>query len=437
MAGVLRKPDADSPISGFCRDCREDVPQAATRCPACRSPRLIRHPSLFNLSIAHVDCDAFYATIEKRDDPSLADKPVVVGGRQRGVVLTCCYVARTYGIHSAMPIFEARRLCPHASFVPPNMEKYASVAKQVRALMSDLTPLVEPVSIDEAFMDLSGTERLHGVPPAKILAAFAHRVEQELGITVSIGLSSNKFLAKIASDLDKPRGFAVLSADEAATFLAKRPITQIFGVGNAAQARFNKDGIMTVGDLQRIGELELMRRYGGEGVRLYRLAHGLDQRPVLADRETKSISAETTFDTDISDFRALELRLYRLTEKVSTRLKTSELAGATVTLKLKTADFRIRTRAQTLERPTQLAARIFAAGRELLQREIDGTKFRLIGVGISLLIDANKADLADLLDHRTSEAERAIDRLRARFGDEAVFRGLALEGDREQDEPKG
>jgi DNA polymerase-4 len=437
MALVQSKPAADAGMSGFCRDCREDVPDTATRCAACRSPRLIRHPSLFKLSIAHVDCDAFYATIEKRDDPLLADKPVVVGGRQRGVVLTCCYVARTYGIHSAMPVFEARRLCPHASFVAPNMEKYASVAKQVRALMSDLTPLVEPVSIDEAFMDLSGTERLHGVPPAKTLAAFAHRVERELGITVSIGLSSNKFLAKIASDLDKPRGFAVLSGDEAATFLAKRPITQIFGVGNAAQARFNKDGIMTVGDLQRIGERELMRRYGGEGVRLYRLAHGLDQRPVRADRETKSISAETTFDTDISDFRALELRLYRLTEKVSTRLKTSELAGATVTLKLKTADFRIRTRAQTLEQPTQFAARIFAAGRELLQREIDGTKFRLIGVGLSSLIDANEADLADLLNHRTSEAERAIDRLRARFGDEAVFRGLALEGDREQDEPKG
>lgn len=434
---MLGKPTTASGISGFCRDCREDVPEAVARCPACRSPRVIRHKSLFALSIAHVDCDAFYATIEKRDDPSLADKPVVVGGRQRGVVLTCCYVARTYGIRSAMPSFEARRLCPHATFVPPNMEKYATVAKQVRALMSDLTPLVEPVSIDEAFMDLSGTERLHGVPPAKTLAAFAQRVERELGITVSIGLSNNKFLAKIASDLDKPRGFAVLSSDEAEAFLAPRPISQIFGVGKVAQARFNKDGIRTVGDLQRIGEQELMRRYGGEGARLYRLARGLDQRPVRAEREAKSISAETTFDTDISEFRPLELRLYRLTERVSARLKTNDLAGATVTLKLKSADFRIRTRAQTLERPTQLAARIFAAGRELLQREIDGTKFRLIGIGLSSLIDANEADLADLLDHRTAEAERAIDRLRAKFGDEAVFRGLTLEGEDEQDERKG
>jgi DNA polymerase IV len=430
---VLGKPAADSTISGFCRDCRQDVPEAAARCPACRSPRLLRHRSLFALSIAHVDCDAFYATIEKRDDPSIADKPVVVGGRQRGVVLTCCYVARTYGIRSAMPIFEARRLCPHATFVRPDMDKYAGVARQVRALMSDLTPLVEPVSIDEAFMDLSGTQRLHGVAPAKTLAAFAERVERELGITVSIGLSGNKFLAKIASDLDKPRGFAVLAGDEAAAFLAPRPVTQIFGVGKAAQARFTKDGISTVGDLQRIGEHELMRRYGGEGARLYHLAHGRDQRPVRAEREAKSISAETTFDTDLSAFRPLELRLWRLTERVSARLKINELAGATVTLKLKTADFRIRTRAQTLERPTQLAARIFAAGRELLEREIDGTKFRLIGIGLSSLIDANEADLADLLDHRTAEAERAIDRLRARFGDEAVFRGLTLEDDESEE----
>jgi DNA polymerase-4 len=428
MASAVRKPTADSP-DGFCRDCRADVPERASRCPSCGSPRLLRHKSLFALSIAHVDCDAFYATVEKRDDPSLADKPVIVGGRQRGVVLTCCYVARTYGIHSAMPIFEARRLCPHATYVSPNMEKYAAVGRQVRALMNDLTPLVEPVSIDEAFMDLSGTERLHGVPPAKTLAMFADRVERELGITVSIGLSSNKFLAKIASDLDKPRGFKVLATEDAAAFLATRPVTQIFGVGKAAQTRFNKDGISTVGDLQRIGEQELMRRYGGEGVRLFHLAHGRDQRPVRADREAKSISAETTFDIDISAFRPLELRLWRLTERVSARLKNNELAGATVTLKLKTADFRIRTRAQTLARPTQLAARIFAAGRELLEREIDGSKFRLLGIGLSALVDANQADLADLLDHRSAEAERAIDRLRARFGDEAVFLGLTLDDD--------
>jgi DNA polymerase IV len=405
-------------MPGFCRDCRRDVPERAGRCSACGSPRVLRHDDLDALAIAHVDCDAFYATIEKRDDPSLADKPVIVGGGQRGVVLTACYVARTFGVRSAMPMFEARRLCPHASVVRPDMEKYARVGRQVRELMFKLTPLVEPVSIDEAFMDLSGTARLHGMSPAKAL-----------GITVSIGLSCNKFLAKIASDLDKPRGFAVLGGTEAAAFLASKPVTLIFGVGKMAQQRLARDGLRTIGDLQRASESELRRRYGVEGARLAHLARGLDDRPVRAEREAKSISAETTFDRDIADFRPLELRLWRLAEKVSARLKSNGLAGSTVTLKLKTADFRIRTRAQSLSHPTQLAGRIFAAGRELLARETDGTMFRLIGIGLSALCDADGADFADLIDRRSAEAEQAIDRLRERFGDEAVIKGLALDGD--------
>jgi DNA polymerase IV len=420
-------------MPGFCRDCRRDVPERATRCSACGSPRVLRHGDLDALAIAHVDCDAFYATIEKRDDPSLADKPVIVGGRQRGVVLTACYVARTFGVRSAMPMFEARRLCPHASVVRPDMEKYARVGRQVRELMFKLTPLVEPVSIDEAFMDLSGTARLHGMSPAKALASFAGEVETSLGITVSIGLSCNKFLAKIASDLDKPRGFAVLGGTEAAAFLAPKPVTLIFGVGKMAQQRLARDGLRTIGDLQRASESELRRRYGVEGARLARLARGLDDRPVRAEREAKSISAETTFDRDIADFRPLELRLWRLAEKVSARLKTNALAGSTVTLKLKTADFRIRTRAQSLSHPTQLASRIFAAGRDLLARETDGTMFRLIGIGLSALCDADGADFADLIDRRSAEAEQAIDRSRERFGDEAVIKGLALDGDNEDE----
>jgi DNA polymerase IV len=420
-------------MPGFCRDCRRDVPERATRCSACGSPRVLRHGDLDALAIAHVDCDAFYATIEKRDDPSLSDKPVIVGGRQRGVVLTACYVARTFGVRSAMPMFEARRLCPHASVVRPDMEKYARVGRQVRELMFKLTPLVEPVSIDEAFMDLSGTARLHGMSPAKALASFAGEVETSLGITVSIGLSCNKFLAKIASDLDKPRGFAVLGGTEAAAFLAPKPVTLIFGVGKMSQQRLARDGLRTIGDLQRASESELRRRYGVEGARLARLARGLDDRPVRAEREAKSISAETTFDRDIADFRPLELRLWRLCEKVSARLKTNALAGSTVTLKLKTADFRIRTRAQSLSHPTQLAGRIFAAGRDLLARETDGTMFRLIGIGLSALCDADGADFADLIDRRSAEAEQAIDRLRERFGDEAVIKGLALDGDNEDE----
>jgi DNA polymerase IV len=423
-------------MPGFCRDCRHDLPDGARRCPACGSPRLLRHPEIEALSIAHVDCDAFYATIEKRDDPTLADKAVIIGGGQRGVVLTACYVARTFGVRSAMPMFEARRLCPHATVVRPDMEKYARVGREVRALMRNLTPLVEPVSIDEAFMDLSGTARLHGMSPARSLAGFAGEVETGLGITVSIGLSCNKFLAKIASDLDKPRGFAVLGGGEAAQFLATKPVTLIFGVGKMAQQRFARDGVRTIGDLQRIEEIELMRRYGAEGARLARLAHGLDDRPVRADREAKSISAETTFDRDVADFRSLELRLWRLTEKVSARLKAGALAGSTVTLKLKTADFSIRTRASSLGHPTQLASRIFAAGRELLARETDGrTLFRLIGIGVSGLSDADGADFADLIDRRTAEAEQAIDRLRERFGNDAVIKGRAFDSDSaEQDE---
>ena len=290
----------------------------------------MRHDELGKLAIAHIDCDAFYATIEKRDDPLLSAEPVIVGGGRRGVVAAACYIARTYGVKSAMPMFEALRLCPHARVVRPNMEKYSRVGREVRQLMLALTPLVEPLSIDEAFLDLSGTERLHGLIPAKVLARFAAEVEGNLAITVSIGLSHNKFLAKIASDLDKPRGFAVLGAAEAPAFLATRPVSFIFGVGKVSAARFARDGFHRIGDLQKTSEVQMMRRYGEEGRRLARLARGIDQRKVSADRETKSVSAETTFDRDISAFRALERILWSQTEEVSARLKEKALAGATV-----------------------------------------------------------------------------------------------------------
>jgi DNA polymerase-4 len=411
----------------FCRDCLADAPPAALRCAGCGSPRLLRHRELDNLAIAHVDCDAFYATIEKRDDPSLAAEPVIVGGGRRGVVAAACYVARTYGIRSAMPMFEALRLCPHAKVIRPNMEKYASVGREVRRMMLALSPLVEPLSIDEAFLDLSGTDRLHRMTPAKALARFARQVEQTLGITVSIGLSANKFLAKIASDLDKPRGFAVLGPAEAPDFLAPKPVSFIFGVGKASAARYARDGFHRIADLQRTSETELARRYGEEGRRLARLARGIDSRTVSADRETKSVSSETTFEHDIADYRALERIVWSLAEEVSARLKEKELAGATVTLKLKTAEFAIRTRARSFATPTQLAGRIFAAARDLLRREADGTRFRLAGVGVSALVAAAQADPGDLVDGRAAEAEHAVDRVRARFGEDAVVRGLAFE----------
>jgi DNA polymerase-4 len=413
--------------AAFCRDCLADAPPQGARCPHCRSPRLLRHPDLAGLAIAHVDCDAFYATIEKRDDKSLADKPVIVGGGRRGVVAAACYVARTFGVRSAMPMFEALRLCPQAHVIRPDMTKYSRVGREVRQAMLRLTPLVEPLSIDEAFLDLSGTARLHGMMPAKALARFAIEVEQTIGITVSIGLSANKFLAKIASDLDKPRGFAVLGASEAAAFLAPKPVSFIFGVGKVNAARFARDGFRLISDLQQASETDLMRRYGDEGGRLFRLARGLDAREVSADRETKSVSSETTFARDISDYRQLARILWAQTEEVSARLKAKALAGSTVTLKLKTADFKIRTRARSLDDPTQLAARIFAAARDLLARETDGTRYRLLGVGVSALAAAERADPADLIDGRAAEAEHAVDRVRKRFGDDAVVRGLAFE----------
>jgi DNA polymerase-4 len=390
---------------------------------------LARHAEADRLTIAHVDCDAFYATIEKRDDPSLADKPVVVGGGKRGVVAAACYVARTYGIRSAMPMFEALRRCPQAVVIKPNMAKYVDIGRGVRQAMFALTPLVEPLSIDEAFLDLTGTERLHGLSAAKVLARFARRVERDFGITVSIGLSANKFLAKIASDLDKPRGFAMLSQAEAVHFLAAKPVGFIFGVGTVSAAKLANDGYRVIADLQRADERELVHRYGEEGARLWRLARGVDTRKVDPARETKSISAETTFDRDIAEFRPLEQTLWTLTEKVSARLKAGALAGSTVTLKLKSADFKLRTRAQALGAPTQLATRIFAAGRELLRREVGTTRFRLIGIGVSHLQDAESGDLSDLIDGRVAEAEHAVDRLRKKFGRDAVVKGLALERD--------
>jgi DNA polymerase IV len=416
-----------STSAGFCRDCLADAGAVETRCSSCGSPRLLRHQELASLSVAHVDCDAFYATVEKRDDPSLAAEPVIVGGGKRGVVAAACYIARIYGVRSAMPMFQALRLCPHAKVIRPNMEKYASVGREVRQMMLALTPAVEPLSIDEAFLDLSGTARLHGMTPAKALARFAADVEKTLRISVSIGLSCNKFLAKVASDLDKPRGFAVLSAADAPAFLAPKPASFIFGVGAVSAARYARDGFHRIADLQNAGEIELMRRYGEEGRRLSRLSHGIDERIVDAARETKSVSAETTFERDIADFRSLERILWNLSEEVSARLKQKELAGTTVTLKLKTADFKIRTRARSLETLTQLAGRIFTAARALLLHEADGTRFRLLGVGVSALDTADAADPADLVDGRAALAEHAVDDLRARFGDAVLVRGLGFE----------
>jgi len=412
----------------FCRDCLVDLEPKARRCSECGSPRLVRHRALPTLALAHIDCDAFYATVEKRDNADIADKPVIVGGGKRGVVAAACYIARTFGVRSAMPMFKALALCPSAVVIPPDMAKYVRVGREVRQAMQALTPLVEPLSIDEAFLDLSGTRRVHGMMPAKVLARFAREVERDVGITVSVGLSCNKFLAKIASDLDKPRGFAALDQEEACAMLKDKPVGFIFGVGPATQERLSQRGFRTIADLQRADELELMKQFSTEGRRLWRLARGIDDRRVVPDRGAKTISSETTFETDISDFATLEKLLWRLSEKVSSRLKNGNLAGCTITLKLKTADFRQRTRSQSIAAPTQLAAKIFALCREMLAKEIDGTAFRLMGAGVSALRPGSQADDTDMLDRRAAHAERAMDDLRRKFGASAVIRGIAYNG---------
>jgi DNA polymerase-4 len=411
----------------LCRDCLATGEVFARRCTSCGSPRIVNHDELEKLAIAHIDCDAFYAAIEKRDNPALRDHPVIVGGGKRGVVSTCCYIARTYGVRSAMPMFKALDLCPDAIVIKPDMQKYATVGRQVREMMQDLTPLVEPISIDEAFLDLTGTERLHRASPALSLARLAIRIEKEIGINISVGLSYCKFLAKIASDLDKPRGFAIIGKAEAKSFLAGKPVGLIWGVGKVAQERLARDGFRSIGDIQAREETDMLRMLGTEGQRLWRLANGIDTRRVSPEHETKGISSETTFDRDISSLDELAPILLALSEKVSSRMKAQGFAGTTVTLKLKTADFAIRTRARTLSEPTQLAGRIFDAARDMLAKETTGTKFRLIGVGLSGLCDPADADRGDLVNTnvpREKAKEAAMDALRAKFGKEAVVKGL-------------
>lgn len=413
--------------TGLCRDCFTVLPEGAKRCPSCGRPRLVFHPEIFSLSIAHLDCDAFYAAIEKRDNPELRDKPLIIGGGKRGVVSTACYIARTKGVGSAMPMFKALAKCPEAVVLSPNMEKYAKAGKEVRQLMRELTPLVEPLSIDEAFLDLTGTERLHKAPPAISMAKLAKRIEAEIGITVSVGLSYNKFLAKIASDLDKPRGFSVIGEAEALDFLAEKPVSLIWGVGKALQAKLERDGITRIKQLRTYEENDLLARYGVMGRRLFRLAHGQDARIVSAEREAKSISSETTFANDISSFAELDKRLWPLCEKLSARMKAAGLAGQTVVLKLKTKDFKTRTRNQRLSDPSQLAEVLYRTASPLLKKECDGkTAFRLLGVGFATLTDGDLADPPDLLDPaaaRRAAAERAMDEMRSKFGKGIITMG--------------
>ena len=412
-------------LSSLCRDCGA---QPGGEACACGSRRIVRHAELFQLAVAHVDCDAFFASVEKRDRPELAGRPVVVGGGTRGVVTAACYVARLHGVRSAMPMFKALKACPDAVVIRPTFAKYTEAARAIRAMMGDLTPLVQPLSIDEAALDLSGTEALHGAPPAAMLARLARRIEAEVGVTVSVGLARNRLLAKIAAGRDKPRGFAVLGSD-AAQVLADEPVRLLPGVGPVQERRLAAAGFLRLRDLQALDTEQALRRLGEDGPSLVRRARGEDGRTVHLDRDTKSVSAETTFDGDLSDAPSIERHLWRLAERLALRLREKDLAAGGVVLKLKTSRFATRTRNVRLPGSTALPDTLFEAGRRLLALELDGTAFRLIGIGANPLTPGQGADRGDLADPdagRRVAAQKAVDTLRGRFGAGVIGRGRGL-----------
>ena len=415
-------------LISLCRDCFRTSAETLRRCASCGSPRIVSHPELGALTIAHLDCDAFYASVEKRDRPELRDLPVIVGGGVRGVVTTCCYIARISGVRSAMPMFKALKLCPEAVVIKPNFPKYVAESKRIFEKLRALTPLVQTLSLDEAWTDLGGTERLHGAPPAVILARLQAEIQREIGLPVSIGLAANKFLAKIASDLDKPLGFAVIGATEAEAFLTPRPVGILPGVGPAFVKSLEKRGLRTVGDLARSDPRDLAKWFGESGLRLARLSRGQDSRTVDPDRERKSISAETTFDHDLKSTADLEARLWPLCEKVARRARGEGVAARTIVLKLRRPDFSIVTRRRAAPEPTQTAKTAFTVARDLLRGEAGSSAFRLIGVGFSDLVPQPESgdDFFPTPEGRNLASERAVDAVRGRFGDAAIVVGRSL-----------
>ncbi len=387
----------------LCRDCTDLAePESIGKgegeaCATCGSARIKRHPELETLGIAHIDCDAFYASVEKRDRPDLRYVPLIVGHASgRGVVTTACYIARRYGVHSAMPMFQAQELCPQATIIPPDMAKYRRVSSQIRAIFETATAVIEPVSLDEAYLDLTPENLLGDATAAQALALIARRVEREIGITVSIGLAPNKFLAKLASEMEKPRGFSVIGQREARRLLAPMSISKINGVGAVTARRLSATGLATIGDLQRLSEAELVARIGKLGRRLALFAKGEDDRLVTAHRAAKSISAETTFRVNKSRPAELMEAAAPLCDRVAGALLRKGKSGSTLVLKLKTADFRIITRNRRLPHPTQRADVLFAAARPLIESEADGRSFRLVGIGVDHLLPATLADPPDL-----------------------------------------
>ena len=425
----MKKEKSNKRITSICRECLSTFDSKVLYCANCESLNLISHKEIEKLDIAHVDCDAFYASIEKRDNPKLKNSAVIIGGGKRGVVATACYLARIKGVRSAMPMYKALKLCPSATIIKPNMSKYRDASRKIQNLMNQLTPLTEPISLDEAFLDLSGTKKLHKKIPAVLLAELSKKINQEVGISVSIGLSYNKFLAKICSDLDKPKGFSLLGRGDSKKFLSSQPVEILWGVGKILKRKLNDGGIKPISQIEELGIKEVINRYGSIGSHIYSLSQGKDLRRVVPQRQIKSISHETTFENDISDKEVLEKKLWSLCEKVSKRSKEKGLGGQTITLKLKTKEFKLISRSCTIDEPTQIGELIFQNSKTLLDREDDKIKYRLIGVGISNLKDSELCDLYDLINiskTKNAKIEYAIDDIRNKFGKDLIKKGRSI-----------
>lgn len=419
----------------LCRDCfasgfwgAEIAPES---CPKCQGERLTIDDELLHLSIAHLDCDSFYASVEKRDNPDLIGKPVMVGGEARGVVAAACYEARKFGVRSAMPTFQAKRLCPHITIIKPRMDHYSAISRQIRQMMQALTPLVEPLSIDEAFLDLTGTQKLHKASPAEMLMRLQKQIEEEIGITVSVGLAANKSLAKLASDQDKPNGFFVLNEKKAQAWLAPRPVSTIYGIGKSAAKRLTDAGFMTCGDLVAADLKRLVPLLGKQALFIQNLAKGIDNRSISPTREAKSVSSETTFHQDMVTKDELFPILERQSLRVSRRLKAQDLRGNVINLKLKTAQFKTISRRKTIAKPTDKAHEIFEVASQLLLKELGPhLKWRLLGVGVDgFHIGAQTDDFLDLMDEtgqRKDKLEKALDDMHAKFGGDVVFSGRQM-----------
>lgn len=384
-------------------------------------------------AIIHVDMDAFYAAVEQRDHPAYKNRPVIVGadpkeGKGRGVVAACSYEARPFGVRSAMPISRAYRLCPHAIFLPVRMDRYEEVSERIFGIFRRYTDLVEPLSIDEAFLDVTGSIRLFG-EPAAIARRIAAEIREQEGLTASVGLAPNKFVAKIASELEKPAGFVVVRPEELEAFLENLSVACLWGVGAKTAATLQGLGIKTIGELARWPEGALCRRLGKVGAHLHRLSRGIDDRPVMPEAMAKSIGAETTFSVDLEDPRHVRQNLLRLAERVSTRLRREGFAGSTITVKLRYANFTTLTRAVTVPKSVALTDEIYSTALSLLQKiALRGRRIRLLGIAVSkLTAEASRGQMPLFpSDLRREKAAGAVDEIRRRFGEAGIVRASLL-----------